>query len=154
MSSDLRPRELVFRSGHLYIAACVAALIWCLPNLQKLSYEYSALSEAREPIRMQRSAMIDHVNALNSISQQAIARLKTGACIPMVNAEDGKDVYFSEVSNAIARTNGQPLVQGQLVCNAFGETGIVGVNGEINSIAVASVKDREEYDRIYQQLLE
>lgn len=141
--------KIIINTGHVVFSLAVLATIAAWPRLQQIQIVNQARSERAAPERKVTESGFDQVRLLQSRHKLAIERARSGACVLMVDAADPtKTVHFSEVTNAISRTTGQKLTNGQLVCNELGETGVVAMDGTIQGFAVVAPKDMAEFKEL------
>lgn len=103
----------------------------------------TALSESRQLREQAKNA--------RRFSKVALERLKSN-CIKTVDAQTKKESYYSEGETALDSQLHRTLRPGAFICNSLGETAVIAEDGSISSIARVALKEKPEYDKLFNQL--
>jgi hypothetical protein len=143
----------VINTGHVALGLTLAVGLLCLPKLSHSSEIGQQRAAEAAPLRAAEKAQRDQLLNMERVGDLALKRVETGLCIPVINADSGQPNYFAEsITKVTARTNGQPLPPGTVVCNSFRETGVLGSDGRIMSIAIAPLDKADEYAAAFEKL--
>lgn len=153
MTSKQPNKTITFNFSHIFILGLLPATgLLCTPTILENNAIQQEMRQANAPSREEYRQAQSRINEISKNSAKAMSRIKTGACIPVVDLETGKPVYFSEIVTFEARETRQRLTEGQLVCNIFGETAEVGADGKPRAIAQVPIEDLDDYRTLYTKL--
>ena len=137
LESGIKPTNLMF--GGLI----VAALLFSIPSLQK---HQARVNLIRTEIKQRESVAEELERQVNYEQRQAsVANKRYQSCLPVVGNEYQNGTHYftgiKEGDKPKDKISGENLPTGTIVCDAHGNTGVVGRDGSIAYVAFTGDRD-------------